>query len=112
MIMLDVTVKAASGTIGIEPDEKAVMALLTPPALSYITELGQLIERDPLFLTFHDGSVGLKIQSLLSRQGIYWGEEVFERQFLNLVTEAIARSKSPINLEGVFVPMVDPGARL
>lgn len=92
--MFDLTAEGAFGSAHIEPDEKAVMALLKPPALSYIRELRKTIDRDPNFLTFHDRSVSLKVQNFLSRQGIYWDEEIFERQFLKVVMEAVTRLKS------------------
>ena len=89
--MFDLTVEGSFGTNSIEPDERAVTALLKPPALSYIRDLRKTIDEDPNFLTFHDRSVSLKIQNLLSKQGIFWDDEIFERQFLKVVTEAVAR---------------------
>ena len=73
------------------PDEKAVVALLSQPGLSYTRELRQAIDRDPNFLAFHDQSVGLKVQNLLSQQGIFWDEEIFEKQYMGVVTEAVSR---------------------
>ncbi len=93
MSMFDLTSEGSFGANPVEPDERAVLALLKPPALSYIRDLRRTIEEDPNFLTFHDRSVSLKIQDLLSKQGIYWDDEIFEKQFLKVVTEAITRLK-------------------
>ncbi len=93
MSMFDLTSEGSFGANPVEPDERAVLALLKPPALSYIRDLRRTIEEDPNFLTFHDRSVSLKIQDLLSKQGIYWDDEIFEKQFLRVVTEAITRLK-------------------
>ena len=88
---LDVRSNSDSDVNHIAPDEKAVTALLRQPALSYTRELRQEIDRDPNFLTFHDQSVGLKVQTLLSQQGIFWDEEIFEKQYMRVVIEAVHR---------------------
>lgn len=94
MSMFDLTSEKAFGLNRIEPDERAVTALLKQPALSYIRDLRQTIEQDPNFLAFHDRSVSLKVQNLLSKQGIFWETDVFENQFPVLVLEAVARLKT------------------
>jgi hypothetical protein len=91
MSMFDLTSETAFGLSRVEPDERAVSALLKQPALSYIRDLRDTMEQDPNFLTFHDRSVSLKVQSLLSRQGIFWDTDVFEMQFPKVVIEAVAR---------------------
>ena len=77
----------------VAPDEKAVMALLKPPALSYTRELRRSLDKDPNFLAFHDQSIGLKVQNLLTQQGIFWDQEVFEKEFMRVVMEAVVRLK-------------------
>ena len=72
-------------------DEKAVIALLKAPALSYTRELRQAIDKDPNFLAFHDQSIGLIVQNLLSKQGIFWDQEVFEKEYMTVVNEAVIR---------------------
>lgn len=94
MSMFDLTSESSFGLNRVEPDERAVMALLKQPALSYIRDLRHTIDDDPNFLTFHDRSVSLKIQNFLSKQGIFWDDEVFERQFLRVVMEAVTRLRS------------------
>jgi hypothetical protein len=94
MSMFDLTSESAFSLNRVEPDERAVMALLKQPALSYIRDLRRTIDQDPNFLTFHDRSVSLKIQNFLSKQGIFWDDEVFERQFLKVVMEAVTRLRS------------------
>ncbi len=94
MSMFDLTSENAFGLNRVEPDERAVMALLRQPALSYIRDLRKTIDQDPNFLTFHDRSVSLKVQTFLSKQGIFWDDEVFERQFLKIVMEAVTRLRS------------------
>ncbi len=93
MSLFDPSSERSFGTNPLEPDERAVMALLKPPALSYIRDLRRTMDEDPNFLTFHDRSVSLKIQDLLSREGIYWDDEIFQKQFLKVVKEAIDRLK-------------------
>jgi hypothetical protein len=91
MSMFDLTSENAFGGNRVEPDERAVTALLKQPALSYIRDLRETIDQDPNFLAFHDRSVSVRVQNLLSRQGIFWDTDVFEDQFPRLVTEAVAR---------------------
>ena len=90
----DLTADSGLGLSRIAPDEKAVIALLKPPALSYMRELRQTIDKDPNFLMFHNQSVGLKVQNLLSKQGIFWDQGVFEKQFTKVVMEAVIRLRS------------------
>jgi len=94
MSMFDLTTERAFGPTRIEPDENAVSALLKPPALPYLRELRRTIDQDPIYLAFHDKSVGLRVQSLLDKQGIVWNDDTFERQFMSVVTEAITRLRS------------------
>ena len=94
MSMFDLTVEGAFGMSQTEPTEKAVSALLKTPALPYIRELRRTIEQDPAYLAFHDRSVGLKVQSFLSKEGIYWDQEIFEKRFLNIVMEAVERERT------------------
>jgi hypothetical protein len=93
MSMFDLTSESAFSLSRVEPDERAISALLKQPALSYMRDLRDTMDQDPNFLTFHDRSVSLKVQSLLSRQGIFWDTDVFERQFPKVVIEAVARLK-------------------
>jgi len=94
MSMFDLTSENAFGANRDEPDERAVTTLLKQPALSYIRDLRQTIDQDPNFLAFHDRSVSVRIQNLLSRQGIFWDTDVFENQFPKLVAEALVRLRS------------------
>ncbi len=91
MSLLDLTSEDTFGMKKVESYEKAVSALLKPPAISYIRDLRDSIEQDPSYLTFHDRSVSVKVQNLLSRQGIFWDSDVFETQFPKVVIEAVAR---------------------
>ncbi len=91
MSLFDLTSESTFGLKRVEPYEKAVSALLKPPAISYIRDLRDSIQQDPGYLTFYDRSVSLKVQNLLSRQGIFWDSDVFETQFPKVVIEAVAR---------------------
>jgi hypothetical protein len=77
-----------------ESNEKAVSALLKTPALPYIRELRRTIDKDPGYLAFHEQSVALKVQNFLSKEGIYWDQEVFEKEFQDIVMEAIKRERT------------------
>ncbi len=94
MSMFDLTTECAFMPSRIDPNEQAVSALLKPPALSYLRDLRRTIDQDPIFLVFHEKSVSLRLQNLLSRQGIVWNDDRFDRQFLSLVMEAVSRLRS------------------
>lgn len=94
MSMFDLTSENSFGLSRVEPDERAVSALLKQPALSYIRDLRRTVDEDPNFLTFHDRSVSLRIQNFLSKQGIFWDDEVFELQFMKVVMEALSRLRT------------------
>ncbi len=91
MSLFDLTAEDTFGLKRIEPYERAVSALLKPPAISYIRDLRDSIQQDPSYLSFYDRSVSVKVQNLLSRQGIFWDSDVFEMQFPRVVIEAVAR---------------------
>jgi hypothetical protein len=92
--LLDLSVERTFVRNQIESTENAVAALLKPPALLYIRGLRRTINQDPGDLAFHEQSVGLKIQSFLSKEGIFWDQEIFEKQFLDIVLEAIKRERT------------------
>jgi hypothetical protein len=59
--------------------------------ITSIRDLRDTMEQDLNFLSFHDRSASVKVQTLLSRQGIFWDTDVFEMQFPKVVIEAVAR---------------------
>ena len=71
--------------------EKAVATLLTSPAVSYMRELRDYVDKDPNFLAFHSPSVGVRVRHLLSRQGVFLDENDYERQFVEILSEALDR---------------------
>ncbi len=94
MSMFDLTTERAFAPARIEPDAPAVSALLTPQSLPYLRELRRTIDQDPIYLAFHDKSVGLRVQNLLNKEGIVWNDDTFDKQFMSVVTEAIERLRS------------------
>ena len=94
MSMFDLTTERAFAPARIEPDETAVSALLKPQALPYLRELRRTIDQDPIYLAFHDKSVGLRVQNLLNKEGIVWNDDTFDRQFMSVVMEAIERLRT------------------
>ena len=94
MSMFDLTTERAFAANSVEPDERAVLALLKPQAITFVRDLRRTIDQDPIFLIFHDKSVTLRVQNLLSRQGINWNDERIERQSLSVVMEAVSRLRN------------------
>jgi hypothetical protein len=76
------------------PNERAVSSLLKPTSLPYLRELKKEVERDPQFLTSHQGSIEENIQSFFYKEGIFWDEEVLHREWKDVVLEALIRLKT------------------
>lgn len=74
-----------------QADER-VIQLLKPPTLFYIRELSKIIDQDPEYLTFHSGSVSLRVKTLLGPEDKEWN--VPDRQVVSIVKEAIVRLRS------------------
>ncbi len=83
----------ALGLISAGTDERAVLALLKPPALSYTRDLRYSVEQDADFLASNERSVRPRILRYLAVQGIFWDEEIFNRQYKEIVMKAIAGLK-------------------
>jgi hypothetical protein len=94
MSVLDFTADGVFGNGRIGPAENAVNALLKQPALSYTRGLRRSIEEYPNFMTFYGQSVGLEVHNILTNEGICWDDDVFEKEFLKVVMEAITRLRS------------------
>lgn len=94
MSMFDLTTVRAFKSGAVEPDEEAVSALLHPHSLPYLRDLRRTIDQDPIFLVFHEKSVSLRVQNLLSRQGISYSDDSFENQVLDVVMEAVSRLRN------------------
>ena len=78
---------------GESPNEKVVMLLLKPPALPYTRELRKKLDKDPEFMKLHAHSVSIKMYQLLSKSGVFWDQEILERECENIVKEAVTRLK-------------------
>ncbi|MGB2868869.1 MAG: hypothetical protein WBD36_10485 [Bacteroidota bacterium] len=73
----------------ISESEKVVISLLRPPALGYVRELRRSLDKDPEYLMFHSLSVGLNIRRYLADLGIHWEDEIFQREWQEVVRKAV-----------------------
>jgi len=76
-----------------EPEDEKILQLLKPPTLTYIRELSKIVDQDPEYLTFHSGSVALRVKSLLAQHASA-GWDLPERQVIRVVKQAIVRLRS------------------
>jgi hypothetical protein len=74
--------------------EKAVLFLLKPPAIRYVRRLKKSLERDPGYLEAHQKDVGNIIIGFLAGSGFQWHRKIFEREWLELLREALSRLPS------------------
>lgn len=74
--------------------QKAVLTLLKPPAIRYVRTLKKSLERDPGYLESHRVDVGNIITGFLAGAGFHWHKKIFERDWPEILQEALARLSS------------------
>ncbi len=75
-------------------DEKSVMILLQSPALAYMRDLRRTLDTDPQYLAAHSDGVRSKVTEFLSNGGIYWDNDIFDREWERIVKEAVIRLRN------------------
>ena len=73
------------------PREKAVLFLLKPPASRYVRRLKRFLEHEPDYLDAHREDVSNIIIGFLAGSGLQWHREIFEREWPELLNQALAR---------------------
>ena len=71
--------------------EKAIEHLLKPPAVQYVRSLKALAKKDPNYVKSHREDVGNIIHGFLSGAGFHWAQEIFEKEWPDILQEALAR---------------------
>lgn len=69
----------------------AVDHLLQPPAVEYVRSLKELVEKDPNYVKANREDIGNILHGFLAGAGIHWAQEIFERDWPEILQEAIAR---------------------
>lgn len=87
--MFDTMLQWETGLVEAQSDRRAINALMKHPALSYMRSLRRLMDEDPDYLIFHNSSIRQRVRTFLSNQGICWDDAVLEREFRNVVMEAV-----------------------
>lgn len=72
-------------------DERAVIIMLQPERLRFLNELRHKIAKDPNYLSTHSSEVSPKVQKILSNGGVHWHQDIFDREWREIVKEAISR---------------------
>lgn len=75
-------------------DEKTVMVLLKMPALTYLRDLRKTLDTDPQYLTTNADRVRTKVTGFLSGGGVFWDDDIFDREWERVVKEAVIRLRS------------------
>jgi hypothetical protein len=77
--------------------EKAVEHLLKPPAIQYVRTLKKLIQKDPDYVNSNRVDIANIIRGFLAGGGFLWHEDIFEKEWPDILREALARlaSKKP-----------------
>jgi len=73
---------------------RAIDLLLKPPALDYLRTLRSLTEKDPDYLTSNHVDIGNIIHGFLHGSGLLWDAEIFEKEWLGILQEALDRLAS------------------
>lgn len=74
--------------------EKAVEHLLRPPAIQYVRTLKELTQKDPDYVNSNRVDVGNIIRGFLAGAGFLWDVEIFEKEWPDILQEALARLAS------------------
>ena len=71
--------------------QKAVLTLLKPPAVRYLRRLQESLAGDPGYLQAHRQDIGNIVIGFLTGAGFHWHREIFEREWPEILEEALAR---------------------
>jgi hypothetical protein len=71
--------------------EKAIEHLLKPPAIKYVRTLAELIQHDANYVNSNKVDVGNIIRGFLAGAGFLWHEEILEKEWPDILHEALAR---------------------
>ena len=71
--------------------EKAIEHLLKPPAIQYVRTLKKLTQKDPDYVNSNRVDVGNIIHGFLTGAGFLWHEDIFEKEWPDILREALAR---------------------
>ncbi|HEY6953472.1 MAG TPA: hypothetical protein VI758_13785 [Bacteroidota bacterium] len=74
--------------------EKAIELLLKPPAVQYIRSINKRIQENPDYVNVNRVDVGNIIHGFLVGGGILWHVEIFEKEWPEILKEALARLSS------------------
>jgi hypothetical protein len=74
--------------------EKAIEHLLKPPAIKYVRTLKELTKKDPDYVNSNRVDVGNIIRGFLAGAGFLWHEDIFEKEWPDILREALARLAS------------------
>jgi len=71
--------------------EIAVDRLLKPPAVDYLRTLKTLTTNDPNYVAANRVDIGNILHGFLAGEGIHWAQEIFEREWPEILNEAITQ---------------------
>lgn len=80
--------------LSLEEAQKAVDALLKPPALEYSRSLRIEMDANPEYLESHGEEIVLMVERFLNAAGIYWDVIIIKRNLKFLVREIIVTLRS------------------
>ena len=72
-------------------DERAVSLMLGARGVPLLRKLNKHIKKDPDYLNSHRSSVRQEVERILNSGGIHWHQEIFDREWMETVSEALTR---------------------
>jgi len=69
--------------------DKALIVLLSNPALDFVRDVRKKLDSDPGFVETHEKELRKKVSTLLVDSGLLWDQPVLERESIPLLKEAI-----------------------
>jgi len=84
-------VEITRNRVHVDTKEKAVEHLLKPPAVQYVQKLKELTRTNPDYVNSNREDVGNIILGFLAGAGFLWHEDIFEKEWPEILQEALAR---------------------
>lgn len=70
-------------------NDKALIVLLSKPALDFVKEVRRKVDSDPAYIDSHEKELRKNVSSLLLDSGLLWDLPILERESIPLLKDAL-----------------------
>ncbi len=72
-------------------NDKAIVILLSMPALTFVRDVRRRLDSDAAYLNAHEEELRNKVVSVLTNSGLLWDEPIMRREAIPMLKEAIVQ---------------------